>query len=306
MKKVNQLKAFMFAIPFIANTSGLFAKSGTNNPDSLSTQANIAVDTNRHNLNFLNQETSASHILNHQEAFEILQLASQNSAVSLEIRSSGGCNDKKNPTCTSLDGIRESTLTGVTEFLKELQANGINAVIITGATETGHSEKGDHTHSNGYKVDFALDGGLNRHIEEKWEYNGVRKDGAILYTNKRGDIAAKESDHWDITFIPDEASKVQVKYESSLTSDTHDHTRTPIAHSDTLTQAADSLFHTYKQNPPTQNEKEESLQKILDAYREAFNTHELTEAEYTAKTTPVREKLKAMIMGNDDSRVGNF
>jgi len=48
--------------------------------------------------------------------------------------SSGGCSDRCNPTCTSFEGIRQATITGIITFKR---ASGC-AITITGGTETGH------------------------------------------------------------------------------------------------------------------------------------------------------------------------
>lgn len=298
MNKLNYLKTIVFATPFLFSSLGLFAKSGTNNPDSLATKANTEVDTSRNNLKILNSETKVPHIFSHQEALEILQSASQNSGVVLEIRSSGGCDDKENPACTSLDGIRESTLKGVSELLKELNLNGINAVIITGATETGHSRKGDHTHFNGYKVDFALDPKLNTHVEGKWKYIGVREDGAKMYRNEKGTIlGAREKDHWDMTFLPNkDGESTTMLYETFANSDTI--TR-PSSTIDTLTAQADSLYQRHLKNNyfltdegnPLVREATE-IKSILTGYEKA----KTSDPEHVVIMGKLRKRLGEIIM----------
>jgi hypothetical protein len=109
--------------------------------------------------------------------------------------SSGGCSDRNNPTCTSFSQIRLATVQGA-QTLKS--ASGC-AVHVTGGTETGHAG-GTYSHWNGYKLDFRPYSCLSGYITGAFTYIGERGDGAALYEAASGNIYARESNHWDVTF----------------------------------------------------------------------------------------------------------
>ncbi|KAG6915727.1 hypothetical protein DXG01_010249 [Tephrocybe rancida] len=75
--------------------------------------------------------------------------------------SSGNCTDKTVRTCTSYDGILSGTVDGVITLKN---ASGVNSLIITGGTETGHTG-GTYSHANGYKVDVRHDQKLDAYIK---------------------------------------------------------------------------------------------------------------------------------------------
>lgn len=105
--------------------------------------------------------------------------------------SSGSCSDKNNPKCTSLDGVRDQTI----DRIKELQSTVGVPLVITGGTEVGHSEKGEYTHGNGYKIDIRPTPALNDYIYENFE-----KIGPTKYKDGNGNTYYRhEPDHWDIT-----------------------------------------------------------------------------------------------------------
>ena len=78
------------------------------------------------------------------------QAVSQVHAVNITISSSGGCSDRNNSTCTSLEQVRQTTISGI----KTLKSASGCAIQITGGTETGHAG-GTYSHWNGYKLDIA-------------------------------------------------------------------------------------------------------------------------------------------------------
>lgn len=54
------------------------------------------------------------------------------------IYSSGGCSDKSNPKCTSLDGIHSECIDGANGIITFKQVSGCS-ITITGGTEVGHA-----------------------------------------------------------------------------------------------------------------------------------------------------------------------
>ena len=124
--------------------------------------------------------------LGHSEAAQ--QLADEG----IQIKASGECSDKSNPTCTSLEGARPRTVERTIELA---DAVGSENVVVTGFTETGHSRNGNYRHDNGYKVDLRTTPALNQHIEDNFQSIGGNKwrdpDGNIYYRH--------EPDHWDVT-----------------------------------------------------------------------------------------------------------
>ncbi|NOK58675.1 MAG: hypothetical protein GFH27_549301n295 [Chloroflexi bacterium AL-W] len=113
----------------------------------------------------------------------------------IPVVSSGNCTDRYNPRCTSLEQINSGTINGIIAF-----KNGSTCpVTVTGGTETGHSS-GTYSHWNGYKIDIALSSCVDRFIPAYFTYIGTRGDGAPMYRNSRGDVYAKESNHWDILY----------------------------------------------------------------------------------------------------------
>ena len=96
--------------------------------------------------------------------------------------------------CTSLEGVRASSIEGAKQLKKDCNCT----VIVTGGTEQGHSTVGTKTHGDGYKLDFARNNTLDSYIINNYTYTGIRSgDGAKLYKSPSGAIFAKESDHWD-------------------------------------------------------------------------------------------------------------
>ncbi len=106
-----------------------------------------------------------------------------------------GCRDRTIPTCTSLEGIRESTIDGLIEFRNNV---GVD-LVVTGGTEVGHTA-GAHSHANGYKVDLRLDNNVTSYIQNNFNHLGKRGDGAELYEDADGNRFAIEGNHWDVTF----------------------------------------------------------------------------------------------------------
>jgi hypothetical protein len=96
--------------------------------------------------------------------------------------------------CTSLEGIRSSTLSVATDIKNVCGGT----VIVTGGTELGHSS-GANSHSMGYKIDIARNNALDTCIEQTFgPSSGKRSDGATIYLAPNGVEWAKEHDHWDV------------------------------------------------------------------------------------------------------------
>ncbi|MEK7559880.1 MAG: pilin [Patescibacteria group bacterium] len=62
----------------------------------------------------------------------------------IQISSTGDCSDQQNPKCTSLIGYPATSATKLINILQIYSHNNKTDVIITGGTEEGHSENGDH------------------------------------------------------------------------------------------------------------------------------------------------------------------
>ncbi|PGH50910.1 hypothetical protein [Streptomyces sp. Ru87] len=109
--------------------------------------------------------------------------------------SSGGCSDRNTPTCTSFEQVNLATIQGAATLKS---ASGC-ALTVTGGTETGHAS-GTYSHWNGYKLDFSPTGCLSGYITGTFTYIGERGDGAAQYEAASGNVYARESNHWDVTY----------------------------------------------------------------------------------------------------------
>lgn len=109
--------------------------------------------------------------------------------------SSGGCSDRNNPTCTSFEQLNLPSAQGA-QTLKSASGCALN---ITGGTETGHAG-GTYSHWNGYKLDYSLGTCINNYVTGNFTYIGDRGDGAAQYRSGSGNIYARESNHWDVTY----------------------------------------------------------------------------------------------------------
>lgn len=120
---------------------------------------------------------------------------SQLSAAGITWSSSGNCSDRYNSSCTSFDGIRQSTIDGIITFKR---ASGC-AVNITAGTEVGHSS-GTYSHWNGYKVDIGLSTCIQNYISAHYTYVGYISGFGYQYRAPSGNLYTKEGSHWDILF----------------------------------------------------------------------------------------------------------
>ena len=120
---------------------------------------------------------------------------SQFRAAGITWSSSGGCTTRGNSTCTSFDGIRQTTIDGAVTLRR---ASGC-ALNITGGTEVGHAS-GTYSHYNGYKLDFTKTTCLTSYVHNNFTYIGLRGDGYPQYQSGAGNVYADEGSHWDVTF----------------------------------------------------------------------------------------------------------
>ena len=113
----------------------------------------------------------------------------------ISVTSSGSCSDQNNPDCTSLEGIRSSTINHVVELKKTCNCE----LVVTGGTEAGHTA-GDTSHANGYKIDLRPTASLNEYLSTKF---GFTTKYDIPSNFSRDDPAGNkytfEGDHWDVT-----------------------------------------------------------------------------------------------------------
>lgn len=142
--------------------------------------------------------TNPGGTLNHTDA------AQQLAAAGISIHSSGNCSDKTNPTCTSLDGIQQSTINGLVDFAKK---SGLS-LVVTGGTEAGHAG-GTYSHGTGFKIDISSNGSdsVSQYIKNNFSYSGDRPGyhGGPTYKDQNGNEYTFETrlHHWDITYYND-------------------------------------------------------------------------------------------------------
>jgi hypothetical protein len=124
-------------------------------------------------------------------------------AAGIAVVSSGNCSDPNNPSCTSLQGMRQDTINTLVD-LKNNCGPGCS-VIVTGGTETGHAA-GDESHGTGYKADVAVNPAVTNYIEQTSGFTPIgnrSSDGAPQWKAPDGTIYALEASkgHWDITAL---------------------------------------------------------------------------------------------------------
>jgi hypothetical protein len=130
-------------------------------------------------------------------AFAVSQSSaeSQLRAAGITWSSSGNCTDRYTSTCTSFEGIRQSTIDGIITFKR---ASGC-AVNITAGTEVGHAS-GTYSHGNGYKVDISLSTCTQNYISAHYTYVGYISGFGYQYKAPSGNLYTKEGNHWDILY----------------------------------------------------------------------------------------------------------
>ncbi|MGH4029334.1 hypothetical protein ACQB60_10410 [Actinomycetota bacterium Odt1-20B] len=123
------------------------------------------------------------------------QAAARFRSAGIKWRSSGGCSDRGRANCTSFTQLNLATARGAIT----LKSSSRCALTITGGTETGHAS-GRYSHWNGYKLDFSPTSCLTNHIKRNFTRIADRGDGAKQWRAGSGNIYARESNHWDVTF----------------------------------------------------------------------------------------------------------
>jgi hypothetical protein len=121
---------------------------------------------------------------------------SQITQAGLTWSSSGNCDDRHNPNCTSLEGIRQTTIDGIIT-LKQASGCPVN---VTGGTETGHGSGGLYTHWDGWKIDISKSSCVDGYIKNNFRYLGYVSGWGYQYRSPAGNLYVDESDHWDILY----------------------------------------------------------------------------------------------------------
>ncbi|NEA64630.1 hypothetical protein [Streptomyces sp. SID12488] len=109
--------------------------------------------------------------------------------------SSGNCTTRSNSTCTSYSQINQATVNG----LKTLKSASDCAINVTGGTEDGHAD-GTYSHWNGYKADINPNSCITNYIHSNFTRISDRGDGAARWRSSSGNVYARESNHFDITY----------------------------------------------------------------------------------------------------------
>ncbi|MET9961512.1 hypothetical protein ABZ128_21055 [Streptomyces sp. NPDC006326] len=109
--------------------------------------------------------------------------------------SSGNCTTRSNSTCTSFEQINQATVDG----LKTLKSASGCAINVTGGTEVGHAS-GTYSHYNGYKADINPNTCITNYIHSSFTKIAPRSDGAQRWRSSAGNVYARESNHFDITY----------------------------------------------------------------------------------------------------------
>jgi hypothetical protein len=108
----------------------------------------------------------------------------------ISISSSGGCSDRNNTSCTSLDQVNSATVNGAVT-LKGASKCGLT---VTGGTEKGHAS-GTFSHWNGFKLDFHKTNCLTNYV--KGTFTSI---GGSKWQSGSGNVYFDEGNHWDVTF----------------------------------------------------------------------------------------------------------
>ncbi|MCO6007179.1 hypothetical protein NE236_19540 [Actinoallomurus purpureus] len=114
--------------------------------------------------------------------------------------SSGHCTRRGNPHCTSFEGLRAATFSGLLALKQASRCH----LTVSGGTEAGHAV-GRYSHHAGYKLDVLPNRCLDHYIPRHFERVPTRGDGSTQYRGPGPVTFAREGSHWDITFggVPD-------------------------------------------------------------------------------------------------------
>lgn len=108
----------------------------------------------------------------------------------ITVVSSGGCTNKSQRNCTSLEGVKSGTLDRIIQLQRDV---GV-PIVITGGTEAGHAQ-GQYSHENGYKIDLRVDPVLNNYIMTNYTSMGGNR-----WRDPKGNVFYRHGpdDHWDV------------------------------------------------------------------------------------------------------------
>lgn len=106
------------------------------------------------------------------------------------VSSSGGCSDRNNSSCTSLDQVNSTTIDGAVTLKNASTCD----LTVTGGTETGDAS-GTYSHWNGYKLDFHMTSCLTSYVKGTFSSIGGGK-----WQSGGGNVYFDEGNHWDVTF----------------------------------------------------------------------------------------------------------
>ncbi|MEY2225800.1 hypothetical protein [Streptomyces sp. BF23-19] len=126
---------------------------------------------------------------------EVTEVGGVRRAAGIGLSSSGGCSNRNNATCTSLEQVNAATISDVSTLRNASHC----ALTITGGTEVGHAS-GTYSHWNGYKIDFSPTSCASAYVTNSFTRIADRGDGAARYRSAAGNVYARESNHWDVTF----------------------------------------------------------------------------------------------------------
>ncbi|MGW6572773.1 hypothetical protein ACWGAN_11460 [Streptomyces sp. NPDC054945] len=118
-----------------------------------------------------------------------------NATGGIGLSSSGGCSNRNNSTCTSLEQVNAATISDVSVLRNASHCT----LTITGGTEVGHAS-GTYSHWNGYKIDFSPTSCVSSYVTGSFTRIADRGDGAARYRSAAGNVYAREGNHWDVTF----------------------------------------------------------------------------------------------------------
>ncbi|MEV0408961.1 hypothetical protein, partial [Actinoallomurus sp. NPDC050550] len=109
--------------------------------------------------------------------------------------SSGHCARRANPHCTSFEGLRAATFSGLLALKQASRCH----LTVSGGTEAGHAA-GRFSHHGGYKLDVLPNRCLDGYIPRHFQRVATRGDGATQYRGPGPVTFAREGSHWDMTF----------------------------------------------------------------------------------------------------------
>ncbi len=102
--------------------------------------------------------------------------------------------------CTSLQGLRDNTVSTACSLAAACDTCGDNDLLITGGTECGAHGQGAFGHCDGYKVDIEDTPAFRNYVANGGDFTYVRTDpntGFKYYRDRCGNIMKDEIDHFD-------------------------------------------------------------------------------------------------------------